>query len=131
VIEEAVVLVVHEKECRPGPDLRVRGERVENFRTIPGAIISRPVGVLRVGLRRNDPRDLGQRAGENVGAQDIEERSTGGDVGSSTRILIQRATRLRVLVLMKVEQRVVAVVADMGIARPAQYPFASSPTPLS
>src|SRR5580658_4387350 len=71
--------------------------------------------MLGVGFGRDDPRDLGQLAALHVFAELVEERAADRDVGAGASFLGQRAAVRRVLILVKVEQRVVAVVADVGI----------------
>ncbi len=115
VIEQAVVLVEHQEQRRLAEERRVRGQRVEDLRDVPGAEVRRPVAVLREALGRHDPGDLRQAVVADVVLQLIEEAAGLQDVGAAQRPLVERAPGLRVLVLMKVEQRVVAVVADEGV----------------
>ncbi len=121
MVEEAVVLVVRDEQRRLAPQVLVRREDLQHLRRVPGAVVGRPVRMLAERLRRHDPRHLRQRARGHVGLQEVEEglRGIRGHIGADTRALVQRRARQRVLVLVEVQQRVVAVVADVGVAGPA------------
>jgi hypothetical protein len=68
--------------------------------------------MLGEGLWPDDPRHLGQRAALDVGLEDVEQPPARLDVGAGQRLLEQRAAGRRVLVLVEVQERVVAEVAD-------------------
>ncbi len=119
MVEEAVVLVVGDQQHRLAPHLGVGREDLQDLVDVPRAVVGRPVRVLGEGLGRGDPRHLRQRAVLHVALEDVEVAVTGRHVGAGARLVVQRVARLRVLVLLEVEQRVVAVVADVGIAGPA------------
>ncbi|OMP13437.1 hypothetical protein COLO4_01693 [Corchorus olitorius] len=70
-------------------------------------------------FRRGNPRHLRQRAVLHVALEDVEVAVAGCCVGAGARLVVQRAAGLCILVLLEVQQRVVAVVADVGVARPA------------
>ncbi len=71
--------------------------------------------MLRVGLRGDHPRDLRQGLGKHILLELVEERSALEDVGAGFCSLRKWAARLGVLILVEVEQGVVAVVADVGV----------------
>ncbi len=75
--------------------------------------------MLGVCFGRDDPRDLRQIAGEHVLAEDIEEGAASRDLGSGLSAFVQRAAGRRILILVEVEQRVIAVVSDIGVLGPA------------
>ena len=58
MIEEAVIFVIGEKESGLTPNLRIGSEGIKNLRNVPRPKIGRPVGVLTVGLRRDNPAYL-------------------------------------------------------------------------
>src|SRR5205814_4645293 len=122
VVEEPVVLVVRDEQRRAAPHVRVGGQRVEHLRHVPGAVVGRPVRVLGERLGRDDPGHLRQPAAQHVGLEDVEEVLAGLGVGTGARLVVERATRNGVLVLREVQQRVVAVVADVGVTGPAPGP---------
>jgi hypothetical protein len=78
--------------------------------------------VLAERLGRDHPGDLRQRAVRDVGRQDVEEGAAVGHVRSGPGLLVQRRARRGVLILEEVQQRVVAVVADVGVFGPAPDP---------
>ena len=57
--------------------------------------------------------------GEDVLADDVESRSTLRDVGADSRSVRERTAVGSVLVLEEVEQRIITVVANAGVAGPA------------
>ena len=115
VVEEAVVLVVGDEQRRLRPDVLVGGQGVQDLRDVPGAVVRRPVRVLGERLRRYDPRHLRQLLAHDVRAQLVEERAALRDIRAGAGALVQRAAGRGVAVLVEVQQRVVAVVADIGI----------------
>ena len=119
VVEEAVVLVVGDQQCGPAPHLGVAGQRVEDLGDVPGAEADRPVRVLGERLGRRDPRDLRELAGLHVRPQHVEVAARRRDVRAGAGPLVQGRAGRRVLVVVEVQQRVVAVVADVGVAGPA------------
>ena len=119
VIEEAIVLVVVDEQYRLAPHLRVRGQNLQHLIDIPCAVVRGPVRMLGIGFRRDDPRDLRQRIVGHVLLEDIEVSAAVCHVGAGARLVIQRIARRRVAILVEVEQRVVAVVADIRVRRPA------------
>ena len=73
--------------------------------------------MLTIGLRRHDPRHFRQRVIQDVALQLLEQRTavecaTVEEVGASSRLFEQRAARLRVLILQKIQRRGVAEIAD-------------------
>ncbi len=122
VIEEAVVLVVHEEEGSLAPDVGVGSEDVEDLGHIPCAIVRGPVGMFGIGLRRDEPGDLRQVAGAYILLEDVEERAAGLDVGSGSGPFGKGRALRCVLILVEVEERVVSVVADIGIVGPSPEP---------
>ncbi len=119
VVEEAVVLVVGDEQGGLGPDRRVRGQRVQDLRDVPGAEVRRPVRVLAERLGGGDPGDLGQRAAHHVRAQPVEVAVARLDVRARAGLLVQGAAGLGAPVGVEVQQRVVAVVAAEGVVDPA------------
>lgn len=115
VVEEAVVLVVHKEEGGLAPDFGVGGEDVEDLRDVPRAVVCGPVGMLGVGLGGDEPGDLREIAGAYVLLEDVEEGAGFEDVGSGASFFGEWRALRRVLVLVEVEERVVAVVADVGV----------------
>jgi hypothetical protein len=77
--------------------------------------------MLGVRFRRNNPRYLRQLIRQNVLPEDVEQRSALQDVRSGFRFLCQSAAVGRILILMKIEQRIIAIVSDIG--------FVAGPTP--
>src|SRR5262249_25436397 len=115
VVEESVVFVVGDEEDGLAPDVGVGGQGVENLRDVPGAVIGGPVGMLGVGLGSDNPGDLRKIIVEHVLAEGVEERAGVENIGAGAGFLGKRAVVRGVLILMEVEERVVAVVADVGI----------------
>src|ERR1700722_20725056 len=114
MIEEAVILIVGEKQRGLAPDRGVGGERVEYLRDVPGAVIGRPIRMLGISLRSDDPGDLRQSTCENVLSERVEQGSCLGDASPGSCSLEQRIAGLCVPVAMEEEQRIVAVVARIG-----------------
>ena len=78
VVEEPVVLVVHDEQHRLGPHLLVRHQRGEHLVDEPGPERRGRRRMLVVAQRRNDPGDLGQRAAPDVGGEVVwEDRGEG------------------------------------------------------
>ena len=79
--------------------------------------------MFAIRLGRDNPRHLRQSAVAHVVAEDVHE--SGGfavvrqDVGSGAGSFGQRRSGQGELILMEVEERIVSVVADVGIVRPA------------
>src|ERR1700721_950566 len=76
--------------------------------------------MLAIGLRRDDPRHLRQGVVLDVALQLLEkgaavERTAIEEIGPGACFLEQRAARLSVLILQKVEKRIVAEIADERI----------------
>src|SRR5262249_5363072 len=78
-----------------------------------------PVGVLGEGLGGDDPGDLRQLAALDVRLEPVEEALALAGVGAGAGLVVQRVAGLRVLVLLEVEQRVVAIVSAVGVRDPA------------
>jgi hypothetical protein len=125
MVEESVVFIVGHEEGGFTPDLRVIRQRIEYLRDIPCTVIRGPIRVLRVSFRCDHPRDLWQIAAGYILSEDIEERSAGGDVSSSLRAICKRRAGWCVLVLVEVEKRIVAVIADIGVVGEAPGLFGS------
>ena len=119
VVEEAVVLVVGDQQGGAAPHVRVRRQGVQDLRDVPGAVVHRPVGVLGERLGRHDPGDLREPPGQHVGLEDVEEALACLGVGAGAGLVVQGGAGRRGAVLVEVEQRVVAVVADVGVLGPA------------
>src|SRR4051812_25490657 len=75
--------------------------------------------MLSVGLGGNDPRDFRQAIGEHVTLELIEERSALGDVGGVEGSLVESAAGLGILILVEVQEGVVAIVSDVCVIAPA------------
>ncbi len=79
VIEEAVVLVEGQQEDGLTPDLGIGGQDLQHLvGEIAGAGRAAAAGMLGVGLRRQDPRDLRQRAVRYIGFQLVQIVRTAG-----------------------------------------------------
>lgn len=109
VIEEAVVLVVHDEEHGLAPHVGVRRQRVEDLRRVVRAVSGRVLRMLGERGGRQQPRHLRQLVGEHVGLQVVER-------AHRLRALIQRRARLRVDEIREVLQDVRPVVAVQRIA---------------
>ncbi len=119
MVEEAIVLVVHEEQHRLAPNLGIRRQRIQHLRCVPSPKVRRPVPVLRVSFRRHNPRYLRQPIPQHILADDVEQRSALRDVGSGPRIFRERAVVWCVLVLEEIQQRIVAVVPYIRVIPPA------------
>ncbi len=75
--------------------------------------------MLGEGLGGGDPGDLRECAGLHVAPQQVEQAVARLGVGAGAGLVVQRAARLGVAVVVEVQQRVVAVVAAVGVVDPA------------
>ena len=73
MIEEAVIFVIGKEECGLAPNLGIGSQGIKDLRDVPGAVICRPVRVLAVGLRRDNPGYLRELVVQNILAEEIEE----------------------------------------------------------
>ncbi|CAJ7704638.1 Uncharacterised protein [Burkholderia pseudomallei] len=108
VIEEAVVLVVHDEEHGLAPHVGVRRQRVEDLRRVVRAVRGRVSRMLGERRGRQQPRHLRQLVREHVGLQIVER-------ARRLRAPIQRRARLRVDEVREVLQDVRPVVAVQRI----------------
>src|SRR5271170_6898357 len=127
MVEESVIFIVgREKSCF-APDLRVICQSIEDLRDIPGAIVRGPIPVLRISFGGDHPGNLGQTAAGDILAEDIKERSADSDVSSGLCTIGQRRPWECVLVLMEVEERIVTVIANIGVVGEAPELFGCKP----
>ncbi len=119
VVEVAVVLVVGDEQRRLRPDLRVGGQRVQHLGDVPGSVVGGEVGVFGERLGGGDPGDLGEPARLDVGLELVEEAVALLGVGAGAGLVVERVAGPGVAVRVEVEQRVVAVVAAVGVLDPA------------
>src|ERR1700679_2392086 len=103
MIEEAVILIVGEKQRGLAPDRGVGGECVEYLRDVPGAVIGGPIRMLGISLGSDDPGNLRQSSCENVLSEWVEQGSCFGDFGSGSCPLEQRVAGLRVPIAMEIQ----------------------------
>src|ERR1700693_797195 len=82
---------------------------------MPCSVVCRPIWMLRVPFRRNYPGYLWQVPARDTLSENVKECSSNRDVGSCFRSVGERGSRLRVLILVEVKKRIVAVVADIGV----------------
>src|SRR5580700_10107435 len=115
VVEEAVIFIVRQKEYRLTPNVRMIRQRIQYLRHIPCSVVCRPIWMLRVRLRCDDPRYLWQVAARDILSEYVKECSSYRDVGSCFRSVGERGSRLRVLILVEVKKRIVSVVANVGV----------------
>src|SRR5258708_38361955 len=116
MVIDTIVCIISKEKSRFAPYVWISSYRIKNLGDIPCAVVCRPVGMLRICLWCDHPRDLRQSAVRNVVSKNVKERSSGGDVGARLCSVVKRSPWLSVLVLMEVEKRVVSVIADIGVA---------------
>ena len=120
VIEEAALFVVVDEEHGLTEQLRVRCQDVEELRDVPGAEISAPSSDARCTplVRRSTTPAAACRAARRP--RKMSKRRSGSLPSPATLVPVlarcrRAACRLRVLVLVEIQQRVVAVVADVRL----------------
>src|SRR5262249_5259634 len=88
---------------------------------IPGAKVRRPIPMLGVGFRGDDPGHLRQPIAFDVGAENVEQAAESGvaNVRTGPCFLREWAVIRGVLVLKEVQQGIVAKISNEGVIRKA------------